>query len=77
MFGGLEGEKLARVPHGCPADHPAAEWLKHKQFLVAVTDPPALAESPKLFPRVLTAFAAMLPLVRFLNAPLSRAGHSR
>lgn len=32
-FGGLEGERLQRVPRGFPADHRAAEYLKFKQFL--------------------------------------------
>src|SRR5438093_5000932 len=31
-FGELSGETLTRVPRGYPADHPAAEYLKHRQF---------------------------------------------
>jgi uncharacterized protein (TIGR02453 family) len=73
-FGELQGEKLTRVPQGFPADHPAIEYLKFKQYIVWVTEPPAFAESVQLLPRILTAFAAMAPFVRFLNAPLLRAG---
>ena len=70
LFGGLEGERLVRPPVGFPADHPAVDLLRYKQFYVAVTEPPSLSEGKKLFPRLLTLFAAMLPLVRFLNEPL-------
>src|SRR4051812_15497371 len=34
MFGCMHGEQLTRVPRGFPADHPAAEYLRYKQFLV-------------------------------------------
>jgi uncharacterized protein (TIGR02453 family) len=73
-FGKLQGEKLTRAPQGFPADHPGVEYLKYKQYIVWMTEPAALAESAQLVPRILTAFAAMMPLVRFLNAPLLHAG---
>ena len=57
-------------PAGYPADHPAIDLLRRKQLHVTRTEPPALAEGPKLLPRLLTLFTAMLPLVRFLNQPL-------
>jgi uncharacterized protein (TIGR02453 family) len=76
LFGSLEGERLKRPPLGFPADHPAIDLLRYKQFYVAATDPPALAEGEKLFPRLLTLFAAMIPLVRFLNHPLKPRGLS-
>src|SRR5438045_5950037 len=31
--GTLEGERLLRVPRGFPKDHPAADFLKYRQFL--------------------------------------------
>jgi len=70
LFGTLEGEQVARPPRGFRADHPAIDLLRYKQFLASVTCPPGLAETPELFPRIVTAFAAMMPLIRFLNAPL-------
>ena len=70
LFGSLEGERLVRPPVGFPADHPAVDLLRYKQLYVAVTEPPTLAEGPKLFRRLLTLFAAMIPLMRFLNEPL-------
>jgi len=72
--GGLQGDKLTRVPQGFPADHPGIEYLKFKQYIAWLTEPAALAESPRLVPRILTSFAALAPLVRFLNAPLLRSG---
>src|SRR5205823_13261569 len=33
LFGTLGGEQLARVPRGFSPDHPAADYLRHKQFL--------------------------------------------
>ena len=33
LIGELGGERLTRVPRGYPADHPAADILRHKQFL--------------------------------------------
>ncbi len=71
MFGGLWGDQLSRPPKGFAADHSALDLLRYKQFLVSVTEPPGFAESPNLFPRLLSCFATMTPLVRFLNTPLS------
>jgi uncharacterized protein (DUF2461 family) len=70
MLGNLQGERLIRLPSGFAADHPAIDVLRQKQFYVVKTEPAELAEGPKLFPRLLTLFSAMIPLVRFLNAPL-------
>jgi uncharacterized protein (TIGR02453 family) len=70
LFGSLQGERLVRAPMGFPADHPAIDVLRQKQFYVSRTEPAELAEGPKLFPRLLRLFTAMIPLVRFLNTPL-------
>jgi uncharacterized protein (TIGR02453 family) len=70
LFGDLQGERLVWPPSGFPADHPAIDVLRQKQFYVSLTEPAALAEGPKLLPRLLTIFSAMIPLVRYLNTPL-------
>ncbi len=70
LFACLQGERLVRPPSGFPADHPAIDVLRQKQFYVSVTEPAELAEGPKLLPTLLKLFSAMIPLVRFLNAPL-------
>ena len=70
-FGEVEGEKLVRAPKDFPADHPAIDLLRYRQFLVSATEPAKLAESRKLYSRLLFHFAIMSPLVKFLNAPLT------
>jgi uncharacterized protein (TIGR02453 family) len=77
ILGDLQGECLVRPPSGFAADHPAIDLLRKKQFYVLQTEPPQLAEGPDLFPRLITLFSAMMPLIRFLNAPLQSwdAGH--
>ena len=68
--GGLRGESLKRVPRGFPVDHPAADHLKRKQFLVWGEWPPELATSPEFWPELLRVFRATAPLVHYLNGAL-------
>jgi uncharacterized protein (DUF2461 family) len=68
--GGLEGEKLTRVPRGFQKDHEAAEYLKFRHFIAGAEFPAALAASPKFYSTLLTIFRQVLPLSRFLNEPL-------
>ena len=69
-LGALDGEKLKRVPRGFAKDHPAAEYVKFRQFIAGADFPPALATSPKFYKTLLTVFREVTPLTRFLNAPL-------
>jgi uncharacterized protein (TIGR02453 family) len=68
--GGLTGERLQRVPRGYDTSHPAAEFLRHRQFLAAREFPAALACDPKFYTTLLGVFRQVAPLVRFLNEPL-------
>jgi uncharacterized protein (TIGR02453 family) len=68
--GRLEGEQLQRVPRGFPRDHPAGEYLKHRQFLAGCEFPAAFATSARFYPGVLNVFRQIAPLTRFLNEPL-------
>jgi uncharacterized protein (TIGR02453 family) len=68
--GALEGERLQRVPRGFPKDHPAAEYLKYRQFLAGADLPPNTATSPRFYGTLLDVFRQIVPLVRFLNHPL-------
>jgi len=77
MFGTVTGEKLSRVPRGFRPDHPAAEYLKHKQFLASRTFPCAAATMPSFYGIVLETFRAMLPLIRFLNEPIVQSRRVR
>ena len=70
QVGQLEGEKLKRVPRGFAKDHDAAEYLKHRHFIAGAEFPAALAASPRFYRTLLSVFRQVLPLSRFLNAPL-------
>lgn len=65
--GELRGETLTRVPRGFPADHPAADLLRHKQFLASKEYPAEFAYDPKFYPELLAMFRAITPMVRFFN----------
>jgi uncharacterized protein (TIGR02453 family) len=73
----LAGERLTRVPRGFPTDHPAAEYLKYRQFIAGREFPAAFATDPDFYPTLLGTFKAMLPLVRFLNEPLAETSDAR
>jgi uncharacterized protein (TIGR02453 family) len=73
--GTLHGDRLTRVPRGFPADHPSVEFLKHRQFLASREFPADFATNDDFYPTLLATFAAIVPLVRFLNAPLSNTQH--
>jgi len=65
--GHLEGEQLTRVPRGYAADHPAAEYLRHKQFIAGREFPAEFALDPNFYSELLAIFRAISPLVAFLN----------
>ena len=69
--GDLDGERLSRVPSGYAKDHPAAEYLRFRQFLAGREFAAEFALAPRFYPEVLTVFRAVAPLIRFLNAPLA------
>ncbi len=69
-FAKLAGDTMTRVPRGYPADHPAARFLKHRQFYAGAEFPATLAHSREFYPTLVATFKALMPLVRFLNEPL-------
>jgi uncharacterized protein (TIGR02453 family) len=68
--GVLDGERLTRVPRGYLKDHPAADYLRYKQFLAGREFPAEFATNPRFYPELLKVFRGIVPLVRFLNTPL-------
>jgi uncharacterized protein (TIGR02453 family) len=72
-FGRITGDSLRRVPRGFPADHPAADYLKQRQFLAGREHPAAFCASPRFYPTVVRLFAILAPVIRFLNEPLLAA----
>lgn len=69
-LGGLQGERLTRVPRGFAREHPAAHFLQFRQFLAAREEPPEFATRPDFYKQLLATFAALVPLCRFINEPL-------
>jgi uncharacterized protein (TIGR02453 family) len=65
-FGELDGERLIRVPHGFPTDHPAADLLRLKQFLCWKEHDLAIIHEPSFAPLLTDHFAAMSPFIRYL-----------
>ena len=68
--GGLHGAQLTRVPRGFLKDHPAATYLRFRQFLAAREHPAEFAYHPRFYPEVLAVLREVAPLARFLNEPL-------
>ncbi len=68
LLGDMRGDQLTRTPKGFPADHPAADLLKFKRFILYVELPPELAITPKFYPEVLQRFRAMRPFIEFVGA---------
>jgi uncharacterized protein (TIGR02453 family) len=70
--GPLHGARLQRVPRGFANDHPAAEFLKYRQFMAGREFPASFATSPRFYTGVLAVFRQVAPLTTFLNDALLR-----
>jgi uncharacterized protein (TIGR02453 family) len=70
LAGALQGDALTRAPKGFDPEHPAAGFLKMKDWLFDVNLEPGLAITPKLQGEIVTRFRAMAPLIQYLNRPL-------
>jgi uncharacterized protein (TIGR02453 family) len=77
LLGSVDGERLSRLPRGFAVGHPAAEYLKLKQFLVGRTFPATVATTASFYGIVIETFRAMLPFIRFLNEPIIQARRVR
>jgi len=67
LLGDLYGDQLSRVPRGFPADHPAADLLRFKYYILYKELAPSLATSPKLHKEIVERFRVMLPFMHFLT----------
>jgi uncharacterized protein (TIGR02453 family) len=70
LLGELQGDCLTRVPKGFDPDHPAADLIKRKHYLLDTKLDPKLATTPKLVVELVARIEAMMPFVEFLNGPL-------
>jgi uncharacterized protein (TIGR02453 family) len=72
LMGALRGGALTRVPKGFPADHPASDLIKMKQWYYGAEVDPKLAITPKLLPELVRRFKAMMPVLDELAKPLQK-----
>lgn len=72
LVGKLDGEQLSRMPKGFPMDHPAESLLRRKQWYLESTLPISLLTTPRVVPELAKRFAAMAPMVEFLNRPFAQ-----
>jgi uncharacterized protein (TIGR02453 family) len=66
-FGQLQGEKLKKTPRGFSPDHPQAELLKHKSFLVVNSPDDKEVTGTGYFDHIIKVARAMKPLNDYLN----------
>lgn len=75
-LGGLKGDRFARVPRGFAKDHPAANYLQHRQFIAFREETPQFATSKQFYANLRSTLETIAPLVQFLNEPLVAAQQS-
>jgi uncharacterized protein (TIGR02453 family) len=66
MFGEVSGDQLMRVPRGFAPEHPAADYIRYKQFLASrlLTPDSAISE---LRETLVETFRSLHPFIEFLN----------
>lgn len=70
LLGAMQGDRVSRMPRGFDAEHPAADVLRHKQFLAAREEAATFATQPDFYAQLLATLTAMAPFVLFLNEPI-------
>lgn len=70
-FGTLQGEKLAGVPRGFDKNHPAADILAYKQFLVSQSIDEKTLCSRNGIKEVVRVFNAMRPFFNYMSEILT------
>src|SRR5262249_50086195 len=73
LMGKLTGSSLSRTPKGFPAEHPAADLVKMKQWFYWQELDVEIATSGKIFKEVIKRFESMAPFVDAINAVVRRA----
>ena len=72
-FDEFEGNALTRPPKGFPADHPALDLIRCRQWGLAAALPATAALKPDLAATVIRHFRIAAPVVDALNTPLAAA----
>ncbi|HYL83453.1 MAG TPA: DUF2461 domain-containing protein [Candidatus Angelobacter sp.] len=73
LLGNLEGNQLSRVPRGFATDHPAADLLRFKYYILYKELPASLATSRALYKQIVERFRVMVPFMRFLTESFAAA----
>jgi uncharacterized protein (DUF2461 family) len=60
------------MPKGYAEDHPAESLLRHKQWYLECSLDIKLVTSPKMVAEIAKRFAAMTPMIEFMNRPFTR-----
>lgn len=76
-FEEFEGNPLVRPPKGFPAEHPALDLIRCRQWGLSATLPAKAALDPKIAATVVRYFKLAAPVVAALNTPLAAALNSR
>ena len=66
-MGELKGDELTRAPKGFPPGHPAADWIRKKDWILDVTLDVEVAKTADLIEELTSRFRLMLPFVEFFN----------
>jgi uncharacterized protein (TIGR02453 family) len=72
-FTEFEGAALSRPPKGFPADHPAMDLVKCKQWGLSATLPAEAALDPGIAGVIVRHFKLAAPIVDALNTPIAAA----
>ncbi len=70
LAGELKGDALTRSPKGFDPAHPAAGFIKMKDWVMEITLDADLATTPQLQRAIVDRFRAMAPVLKYLNRPL-------
>jgi len=72
-FREFEGNALTRPPKGFPADHPALDLIRCRQWGLSATLPADEALKPTLAATIIRHFKIAAPVVDALNTPIAEA----
>jgi uncharacterized protein (TIGR02453 family) len=70
LAGELKGDALSRSPKGFDPSHPAAAFIKMKDWVFDVRLDANLVTTPRLHGAIVEHFRAMAPVLAYLNRPL-------
>jgi len=73
VFSEFEGNPLVRAPKGFPAEHPALDLIRCRQWGLSATLPAAAALEPDFAATLIRHFRLVAPMVDALNTPIVAA----